>query len=50
MKKLIYIASVLSATLFAVSCSKDVLDLENPNALTSASAYNYEADINAALI
>lgn len=50
MKKLIYIASVLSATLFAVSCSKDVLDLDNPNALTSASAYNYEADINAALI
>lgn len=50
MKKIITILSISAATLFAASCSNSVLELENPNALTSASAYTYEADLNAALV
>lgn len=50
MKKIINILTISAATLFAASCSNSVLELENPNQLTSASAYTYEADIDAALI
>lgn len=43
-------AGSLAALLMATSCSNDLLDLVNPNALTSESAYNYEADVNTGLI
>lgn len=50
MKKYITILFVSAAALLSASCSNKLLELENPNALTSASAYSYEADLNAALI
>lgn len=51
MKTFIKILAAGFAGLFiTVSCSQEHLVLDNPNALTSESAYNYEADLNAALI
>lgn len=36
-------------SLFMVSCSSDLLDLDNPNSLTATTAFNNEADINSTL-
>lgn len=50
MKRIISILSVAAAAwLLAPSCSKDLLVVENPNSLSSSTAYTYETDLNAAL-
>ena len=49
MKKYLSIITVALAALFAASCSNDLLVLDNPNALTSESAYSKEGDIDLAL-
>lgn len=48
MKKIKIIAASL-LTLAMGACSEDMLDLANPNSLTTATAYSTEADINASL-
>lgn len=49
LNKYTYKALALGAvSLFAVSCS-DLLDLENPNSLTTATAFSTEDDINSSL-
>ena len=51
MKRIITILSVAAAAaLLAPSCSKDMLQLENPNSLSSSTAYTYESDLDAALV
>ena len=51
MKRIITILSVAAAAaLLAPSCSKDLLQLENPNSLSSSTAYTYESDLDAALV
>lgn len=48
--KRFYTILLVAASLLPLSCSKDLLELENPNSLSSSTAYNYEADLDAALI
>ncbi len=50
MKKIKIWAFVLCSALLLGACSKDVLELSNPNKLTSATAFDTEADINSSLI
>ena len=50
MKKIKIWAVVLCATLLSAACSKDILELSNPNSLTSATAFETETDINSSLI
>ena len=50
MKKIKIWALVLCSALLLGACSKDVLELSNPNKLTSATAFETEADINSSLI
>lgn len=49
MKKFLIIISAAVVSLFTFSCSSDLLDLENPNSLTTSTAFTYEADIDASL-
>lgn len=50
MKKIKIWAFVLCSALLLGACSKDILELSNPNKLTSATAFDTEADINSSLI
>ena len=50
MKRIITIMTVAAVSLLPLSCSKSLLELENPNSLSSSTAYNYEADLDAALV
>lgn len=43
-------AGSFAALFMTASCSNDLLDLVNPNSLTSESAYNQEEDINTGLV
>lgn len=50
MKRFITILSAAAAAVLLVpSCSTKMLELENPNALSSSTAYTYESDLDAAL-
>ena len=49
MKKYLSIIAIALATIFAASCSNDLLNLENPNALTKDTAFNSEGDIDLTL-
>ena len=49
MKKYLSIICIALAALFMGSCSNDLLNLENPNALTKSTAFNSEGDINTTL-
>jgi len=50
MKKIKILAIALCSSLLLGACSEDNLELSNPNSLTSATAFETEADINSSLI
>lgn len=50
MKKIKIWAVVLCAATLSAACSKDILELSNPNSLTTATAFETEEDINSSLI
>ena len=50
MKKIVLASLILSAGLLAASCSKDLLDQTNPNALVAENSWNTQADVEAGLV
>ncbi len=48
--KRFYTIMLAAAALLPLSCSKGLLELENPNSLSSSTAYSYETDLDASLV
>ena len=42
--------AVVLCSILLGACSKDILELSNPNSLTSATAFDTEVDINSSLV